>query len=367
MLDKHSQEANNYNVYRTGFLSWIRINQILKRLFSDQPPGFFLEAGALDGEFISNTLHLERELGWTGLLIEADPVLYAALPDKHRRSWSSQSCISPNSYAEVRTFESYRPKNQTDFANELLIRSTGNLEGVMAPAAGRMGLKATYSVQCFPLLSYLLTLNKRDVQYISLDVEGAEADILLTLPWDRVNITVWTIEHRSQNTRFKDHYLEPGGIAVRSVVKQDDVSSPGGDRPSSNKIQKMVYVTQHDPAAGKDDYFVLFMKEKGYRLYDYWDGDYTFIKADSTICRTHLELILVVEVVPVEVVMEVPLDELGVVVEIISVVEVVPVLVVLPEVLVVPFVEVLPIFVVDDIGVVVPLVELMPLVGVVAV
>lgn len=49
------------------------------RLFSDAPRGFFLEAGALDGEFISNTLYLERELGWTGLLVEADNTLYSAL------------------------------------------------------------------------------------------------------------------------------------------------------------------------------------------------------------------------------------------------------------------------------------------------
>ena len=38
-----------------------------------------MEAGALDGEFISNSLYLERELGWTGLLVEADTTLYSAL------------------------------------------------------------------------------------------------------------------------------------------------------------------------------------------------------------------------------------------------------------------------------------------------
>ncbi|XP_064104041.1 uncharacterized protein LOC135213872 [Macrobrachium nipponense] len=286
MLGKDIQDENNYNVYRTSFQSWIRINGILKALFSDQPPGFFLEAGALDGEFISNTLHLEHEFGWTGLLIEADPVLYTALTDKHRRSWSSQSCISTSSFAEIRTFESYRPKDEIDLANELLIRSTGNLQGVKAPAAGQMGLKATYSVQCFPLLSYLLALDKTDLQYVSLDVEGAEADILLKLPWERVNVTVWTVEHRPQNTGFKDHYLEPGGAKYIQKAPASNVS-----RSSSPKSEKVVYVTQHDPAGGKDDYFVLFMREKGYRLYDYWDGDYTFIKTDSPLCQKHCNVL----------------------------------------------------------------------------
>ena len=39
-----------------------------------QKNGFFVECGALDGETRSNTLILEEELEWNGILIEADPV-----------------------------------------------------------------------------------------------------------------------------------------------------------------------------------------------------------------------------------------------------------------------------------------------------
>ncbi|ROT61083.1 hypothetical protein C7M84_021180 [Penaeus vannamei] len=313
-------------------------------LFSDEPPHFFVEAGALDGEFISNTLYLEQDLGWTGLLVEADPLLYAALPDrkntpkpppqsrksphrpennrhsptdreippppythqkipstlppqtipaphpsrheeypqyhprppppphtnpknsalknplfsllppsgKNRKSWSSQTCLSPSNVAERLTFETYEPRDDRDVAAALLVRSTGNLAGVHSPAMGQMGSKIPVEVQCFPLFSYLLALNATSVGYVSLDVEGAEAEILLHLPWDRVDVKVWNIEHRATNEGFK-----------------------------------IVYVTQHDPAEGKDPYLVRFMREKGYRLYDYWDGDYTFVKADSEICRKH--------------------------------------------------------------------------------
>ena len=38
-----------------------------------QTGGFFVECGALDGELRSNTLTLERDYGWRGVLIEADP------------------------------------------------------------------------------------------------------------------------------------------------------------------------------------------------------------------------------------------------------------------------------------------------------
>jgi hypothetical protein len=40
--------------------------------------------------------------------------------------------------------------------------------------------------QCFPLYSLLMALGNPTVDYFSLDVEGAELDILRTLPWDKV-------------------------------------------------------------------------------------------------------------------------------------------------------------------------------------
>ena len=49
------------------------------RLFSDDFGGFFFEAGAMDGEFLSNTLELERKFGWHGILVEADPTLAVEL------------------------------------------------------------------------------------------------------------------------------------------------------------------------------------------------------------------------------------------------------------------------------------------------
>ena len=86
-------------------ISWDAIDQFLKKtnLFN-KSPGFFVEAGAYDGEFLSNTLYLERRLGWTGLLIEPDEVLYQRLLSKNRKSWTSQVCLSTNSYPEEVTF-----------------------------------------------------------------------------------------------------------------------------------------------------------------------------------------------------------------------------------------------------------------------
>ena len=52
-----------------------RIEKILGRSKSNPKSGFFIEAGAADGEWFSNTLYFERHHGWTGLLVEPNPDL----------------------------------------------------------------------------------------------------------------------------------------------------------------------------------------------------------------------------------------------------------------------------------------------------
>ena len=46
--------------------------------------------------------------------------------------------------------------------------------------------KSTIKKQCFPLYSLLLALGNPKVDYLSLDVEGTELDILRTIPWKKV-------------------------------------------------------------------------------------------------------------------------------------------------------------------------------------
>ena len=44
--------------------------QIVDDFFHQKNSGFFVEAGAWDGVYLSNTLFLERQRNWTGILIE---------------------------------------------------------------------------------------------------------------------------------------------------------------------------------------------------------------------------------------------------------------------------------------------------------
>ena len=45
-------------------------------------------------------------------------------------------------------------------------------------------------VTCLPLYTILLSVGNPTVDFFSLDVEGAELEILKTIPWDKVKINV---------------------------------------------------------------------------------------------------------------------------------------------------------------------------------
>ena len=49
-------------------------------------------------------------------------------------------------------------------------------------------------MQCFPLYTILMALGNPTVDLFSLDIEGAELQVLKTIPWDKVNIRVMLIE-----------------------------------------------------------------------------------------------------------------------------------------------------------------------------
>ncbi len=74
------------------------------------------------------------------------------------------------------------------------------------------------------LYSYCNFYCRTQVDYLSLDVEGVELEVLQTVPWDKVNITVLSVEfsHGPLGKEVLRHYVESQGY--RTVT---EVTYPG--------------------------------------------------------------------------------------------------------------------------------------------
>lgn len=64
------------------------------KLLGQLNEGFFIEAGAYDGEYKSNTLFFEVNRGWTGLLIEPNRRQYQQLRSKNRKVTTANCALA---------------------------------------------------------------------------------------------------------------------------------------------------------------------------------------------------------------------------------------------------------------------------------
>jgi len=159
-------------------------SMFVDRLLSGRRNGFFVECGAYDGEIYSNSLFFELKRNWTGLLIEANPEFHRALLDKNRRAYVLGSCLSTERKPATVHMQpaglfggiadKMHPSHLATFGNE----------------------KPNITVNCFPLNAIMAALGVSHVDYLSLDVEGPELEILRTIDWTRLRIDVITVEYR---------------------------------------------------------------------------------------------------------------------------------------------------------------------------
>ncbi|XP_068219302.1 protein Star-like [Palaemon carinicauda] len=246
-------QATDYHEHSKGD-TWGHIHTFLKKVFSDEPPGFFVEAGALDGEYLSNTLWLEQSQGWTGLLVEPDGTNFHHLQNKHRKAWLSNTCLSKDIFPKevVHVSRTLRdgdrsvgiPWNTRGSSHEF------NVDVVPNTSLLAMVSEESYSVtQCLPLDTLLLALNVSTVDFLSLDIQGREKDVLRTVPFSKINIRVIVVEIVEENVDhdFLDFMQRSGYVLVNENTVprlQDQFYVRKDDERLAQKLKHVVFKWQ---------------------------------------------------------------------------------------------------------------------------
>lgn len=88
----------------------------------------------------------------------------------------------------------------------------------------RFGDRLGDMVPCFPLDTLLAAMDRRHVDYLSLDVEGYELDILRSISWDKFIIDVISVEYvmlKEGKKALKD-YMETIGYVTFDDINYSD-------------------------------------------------------------------------------------------------------------------------------------------------
>lgn len=189
-LPSDRSKLNLTDTSRTD-LSQMGQSKKIDTMLGGQRDGFFVEAGAFDGETISNSLFFELERNWTGLLVEAVPTLYKSIVSRRRNCYSINACIAEKkpTVAKFKVFDVYSGR-ENDMSAFHLARIN---------FFDRAAEKQTAFIPCFSLNTIMRALNRTRIDYFSLDVEGAEIHILKSIDFKSLDIRSFSIEWSSSN------------------------------------------------------------------------------------------------------------------------------------------------------------------------
>ncbi len=149
--------------------------------------GFFVEFGATDGILLSNTYMLEKEFGWNGILAEPNPVFFKEL-QSNRECIVTKACISGTSGDEVEFI----------FADVFggMSKHMDADHHLEKRKAYQQDNRNVTTLKTISLNDFLKEHNApKDIDYISVDTEGSELDILQAFPFKDWNVKLWTVEH----------------------------------------------------------------------------------------------------------------------------------------------------------------------------
>ena len=175
--------------------------------------GFFVEFGAADGVYLSNSYLMEKEFSWNGILAEPALRWHDAL--RRNRSCNIESdCVWSSSgstltFNEVDEGEFSTISEFTDTDVNRHHRTHGS----------------TYEVKTISLNDLLDKYNApQRIDYLSIDTEGSEFDILSNFDFGKRQFTVITVEHNYGNTRSQIHSLltSKGYIRKLEALSQFD-------------------------------------------------------------------------------------------------------------------------------------------------
>jgi FkbM family methyltransferase len=193
------------------YSQWGQDRWLEENIFKGKRQGIFVEIGVLNGISDSNTAFFEFERNWTGLLVEANPQFARDVPLNR-----------PNS--KFKHCAAYSKKGSVSFK---VVEHTPGWSGIEqdfdpfhASRINKGGMSHYVTVPCDTLENLLADLH--NIDYMSVDIEGAELAILKDFPFKQFDIRIIGVENNVITDRRVEHVLFANGYQFLHRIEYDD-------------------------------------------------------------------------------------------------------------------------------------------------
>lgn len=212
---------------------------LAQEIFKNKRNGYFIDIGAYDGITLSNTYYFEKQLGWTGVCVEPIPDMYAKLlinRDKNTRcingcihdkrgDYKFLHVIGGDRYdiIEEGEYPKIRGREHTEMLSGLLDKYPAkHLELIDRELFELGGKKEILTVKCYNFVDLLQYIPDNHIDYLSLDTEGCELNILQSINFEKIFIDAISVEVLYPEIPIQN-FLEGHGYALRAICGYDHI------------------------------------------------------------------------------------------------------------------------------------------------
>ena len=187
---------------------------IKKKFFDGKKNGFFIEIGAYDGIIGSNCYHFERFLNWDGIAIEPSNVQFEKLK-RNRKCKVLNNAIS-DEVKEVEFIEVIEGLTQMSGINDRFFKRNIDIISTNQPSK-------TKSVSLKTITFDEIVPKNRDIDYLSIDIEGGEMNLLKSIDFKINNIKVVSVENNVPKEQNFKNFFEEVNFTYLDRIGQDEI------------------------------------------------------------------------------------------------------------------------------------------------
>lgn len=188
---------------------------------------FYVDIGAYDGLSSSNTAHFDINLGWNGICIEPHPDVFPDLEKNRPQSLNMNICVSSVDcevdFLSVKSPEnspvSWKPEMLSGIYSEFSDQGKNRITNDLSIHGGSTEI---IKVKSRPLNDILKENSITKVDYLSIDTEGSEYDIISSVDFDYFDIRIITAENNSGSNDVKK-LLEQKGYIFLTKCCSDEI------------------------------------------------------------------------------------------------------------------------------------------------